>query len=175
MSEELVNAKYIEFVESQIDEYKKYSDLGSKDEISPYDINFALANYTHVHLALIAEYQRVKDMNIKAKRNFDVWWNRKVYEARKAVMAELKGNKYPAAKEFDSRALVDNEVEYLEKKEALDELEKKVAFIRRLLEAWKSYDSMLVNLSLNMRSEMKALSLVDRSNKKQRQRLVESE
>lgn len=159
---------YIKFVEKTIENHKKIGDLIRNDEIHPRELNTALGYYFNSNLALNAEYQRAKIEQAELEISFEEWWDKKFEEAKTQVRNEYeegKGSIKPAVKEFDTRTRSNNRVEYTSWKRKLTTAEAKTRFLLRLLETFKKYDSILVTLSNNMRTEMRTLSLEDRMNK----------
>lgn len=155
---------YIEFVQEQIKKFQENNRLITKDEILPETLNRALGEYGVVSAALIAEYQRAKLDEYQANAEFDDWWDAQVAAAREEVLSNVEGKKYPAYKEYELVAKERNADQYREMQDAIVAAERKVSFMLRLLDTYKKMDQILVNLSLNMRSELRALSLEDRMN-----------
>lgn len=161
---------YIQFVEEQIDRFQKNTALVSKDQIFPETLNRALAEYGVTSAALISEYQRAKLDHYQIESEFQDWWDDKVSRAKAEILEDITGKKYPAFKEYELKAKQDNLTAYRDYQDRLVTAERKVSFLQRLLETFKKQDQILVNLSLNMRSELKALSLEDRMNSNPKKR-----
>ncbi len=152
--------EYIEFVNEQVKKYKKYTNLIYEDEISPITINTALANYGDVHAMLLAEYNRKKTEAHDAELQFQKWWDDKICKTRKMYNREdLAGVKWLSIKEIMAEARNQNSDEYIERNNKLFKKQSELKMISDLLEMWKSMDNILVNLSVNTRSEMKNLSI----------------
>lgn len=156
--------RYLAFVNEEIKKFKSSTKLITNDHITPEAINRALGDYQITNATLIAEYQRSKTNEYIIKAQFEDWWDSKVSEARDRILSSIEGKKYPAYKEYELVAKKDNEREYREFQDKINVAENETSFLRRLVEAFKKQDNVLVNLSLNMRSELKALSLEDRVN-----------
>lgn len=173
MSETVSN--YIEFVEEQIDQFQRNTSLISDDHLTPRVINRALAEYGTNSAALISEYQRAKIEHYEIESEFQDWWDAKIVEAREDVLSNVEGKKWPAYKEYEVVAKQNNIEKYREYQDKVLVAERKVSFLQRLLDTWKKQDQILVTLAHNMRAEMKALSLDDRSNvePKRRRKLKE--
>lgn len=158
--------RYIEFVQSTIEKYRKNVDLIHDDRITPATINEALANYSSILFILTSEYQRKKAEAYETQLDFEAWWDEKFVEKRRALNdVNLPASKWASKQEIESEVRATYSVEYKAWKTVLFELDSKVSFYRQLLENWKKFDSILISLSHNMRSELKALSVEDRANK----------
>lgn len=159
---------YVDYVETQLTVYKNATELiqDGNGEITPSEINKSLGEYSRVQVGLIAEYKRLQAQQQKMQNEFTLWWDEKFVEKRR----ELNPTSSPASKwlskyEVESEVRVANKTEYLQRKEALDDMEARVSFLKGLLDAWKRHGDIIVSLSHNMRSELRSLSLEDRSNK----------
>ena len=163
-------SEYLSFVQEQIDKFKKNVRLISDDHITPEAINRALAEFQEINSTLIAEYQRAKMDQYKIESEFQDFWDSEVAKAREEILSNIEGKKYPAYKEYELLAKQRNYDRYRDFQDRLKIEESRVAFLRRLLESFKKQDNILVNLSLNTRSELKALSLEDRANSNPKKR-----
>ncbi|MEI7509695.1 MAG: hypothetical protein WCJ62_09565 [Flavobacterium sp.] len=162
---------YEKFVVENLNKFSEYSNFG-KQEISPWEINMALGAYHEVSVTLLSEYQKAKYILNQVKRNFTVWYDEKYLEARKELNnPNDPASKWASTKEIDSHTRVKNKEEWLSKTEQVEEQEQRVSFLSGLRDSWKAFDSMLVNLSQNSRSEMKALSIQDRMHSDIRKRV----
>ncbi len=159
---------YISYVEEQIEKWEKHSRLINEENntISPFLLNKVLGEYQGINLMLISELQRVKKEYFEIQSEFQIWWDEKYLKA-KAVLNPLDGpaSKWASTKEIESYVRVNEKNEFLIWNKKLFDKEARVSFMRRLMEQWRKFDSILVTISNNMRSEMKALSIFDRSNK----------
>jgi hypothetical protein len=158
--------QFIQYVENTIAKYNQHSTLVNNNEVSPYLVCLALADYMYVNNMLLAEYQRRKVELCQVQDEFDDWMDDKFYQTRQAMItANAAKTSKIAVKEIDNRVKVENKDDYKAYRNKVREADFKVSFIRRLLESWKKLDSILCTLSSNLRTEMKALSLQDRINK----------
>lgn len=158
---------YINFVQKMIQKYQKSVQLISDDRITPPSINSALANYGNVLFILTSEYQRKKSEAYELQLDFESWWDEKFTQSRQQLNnPELPASKWASKQELESYVRATYKNEYKEWKTKLFSVESKVSFYRQMLENWKRIENILVNLSLNMRSELKALSVEDRANRK---------
>lgn len=145
---------YIDYVTQQIEKLKRYEDLEQDSSISFHDVNTALAHNLKVTNALNMEYQRLKSQYSRIKREFDCWYSEKyIYERNLHNINDLASSKWLSAKELDCLVIVNNAEEYNNRKERLEAMELRVAFIRRLLDSWKSFSYTLNTLSENIRNE----------------------
>jgi hypothetical protein len=156
---------FIKYVEETIAKYNKHVSLVSNDEISPYMICLALADYMTVNHMLLSEYQRRKVELCGVQDEYDDWMDDKFYTVRSKMIEQNKAKTAKISiKEIDNAVKVEHKNEYKIYRNKIREAEFKVSFIRRLLESWKKLDGILCTISTNLRTEMKALSLQDRMN-----------
>jgi hypothetical protein len=148
---------YIEYVEQQIRRLKETSRLIQDGHILPYKVNKALAEYEEVSLGLTAEYQRVKTINKVLNRKYQAWWDEKFLEARDSLNGDRVKSKFASKAEIESQTRHNNKREYFEWQDKLDESESKVRFILRLIDNWRKEDQILIQLSKNMTTEIRAL------------------
>lgn len=162
---------YQEYVNKHIEKYKKYQQLINKNsnEISPMLINRALAQYNDVWDMLIGEYQKYKDELIDLEDEMNDWFDEKFVEVRHELINEIESKTVKlAVKEIETELKVRYSKTYRQYREAIKIVEKKKRFILRQIDKWKKFDGILNTLSNNLRSEMKALSLENRMNRKVR-------
>lgn len=167
---EQATQNYIEYVQSTIQEFQNIGNLLSDDqtEISPQRLNIALSQFYNISLSLNAEYQRQKMNHEALDTEYQVWYDEKFYRAKEKVISEYSEGARsikPSVKEFESTLRRDNKEEWKAWNLAVKESEAKTRFLLRLMETLNKYDSILTTISYNMRSEMRALSIEDRSNK----------
>lgn len=165
-----MNQDYIEFVQEKIKEMKSTARLIREGQVIPARLNTCLAQYTEVNLMLVAEYQNQKTEHKRLEELFQLWWDKKFIASRNLLNEDRAKTKFASKAEIDSQTRIDNEKEYVEKKRELSESESRVRFMLRLIDSWKSQKDILVNLSQNMRTEMKALYVEDWANKAQKVR-----
>ena len=156
--------EYLEFVQEQIKSFQKNTRLIRDDQIFPETLNRALAEYGNVASMLNAEYQRAKVDQYRVDSEFNDWWDEVVSEARNEILESIEGKKYPAYKEYELVAKERYREKYRAFQDRVYTAERRVSFLRRLIDTYKKQDQILVNLSLNMRSELRTLSLQDRMN-----------
>lgn len=163
-TESKVVADYIAFVQEQIALYQEFSTLSRLDHITPEAINSALANYQTIHTGLIGEYNRAKTNEYELNKKFSRWWDEKFYDVKKELNRNVNSKIKISVTEYENELKFKYADEYWALKDELHVAETKTSFLRRLVESWKKFDNILVNLSLNMRSELRALSLENRIN-----------
>lgn len=159
---------YITYVQEQIEQFKKYTNLidDALGEITPAQVNYALANYTNVNIALNTEYQRKKSELDREKRAFQVWWDEQFVVVRREMNPPTNpGTKWLSKQELESEVRSRNKTTYLQYRDKLDEIENQVSFLQRLLSQWADHGRMLTTLSQNMRQEMVSLGIQDRVDK----------
>ena len=159
MEEDLttLDEQYIEYVQQQLNNLKETEKLIEEGHVLPYRVNKALAEYQRIHDMLIIEYQRVKTINNRLKKRHKMWWDEKFLEARDKLNSDRTSSKFASKAEIESQARVDNKVEHLEWEDKLDIAEAKTRLLIRLLDSWSKNERILIQLSRNMQSEMKAL------------------
>ena len=162
---ETVLQKYIKFVNEMFNKFERLGNLINDEKlVTPEKVNYALAMYYNLSISLNAEYQRQKLNYEILNQEFERWCDEKFEEAKKEILNEYKETKIkPSLKEFETRMRIKNREEYNIKEMEVKEAEAKVKFLSRMQEILKSYDSILVTLSSNMRQEMRTLSLDSRS------------
>lgn len=158
--------KYVKFVEETIEKYTKYSNIISDaNEITPQIINEALANYSRVFDMLLFEYYRKKAEHKEVELEYIIWWSEKFNVTRSIFNdVSIPGTKWLSKNEIESETIQKNQTEYKQWQYKLFELENETSLLSRKIESWKKMDNILINISLNMRSELKSLSLENRFN-----------
>jgi len=160
---------YLSFVEEQIEQFKKASDLidASKNEVTPMMLNSSLAVYSRVNAMLNAEYQRKKWEALTLKRRFDALWDQWLTQQR-VIMYEGKPQSFKiAVSEIESTTRVEHAAEYEALQSEITEVETACEFLLRLMDQWKLHAKILEILSNNMRQEIASLSIENRMNNKE--------
>ena len=156
---------YISYVNGIIRKYKKLrSVVNEAGEVSPLEVNSALAAYSEVFDGLIAEYQRTKAVHRNLDTQYTLWSDTAFQEAKVQVIAgykELKSVK-PSVKEFEVQMRVNHAEEWADWQTKLQDAEAKERFILRMLNHVSSFDKILTTLSSNMRAEMMTFTLDSR-------------
>lgn len=160
---------YIKFVVDTLKTYRTYADRLTSDdhEIFPQDVQYLMAVYQSAKLGLLSLSQTKFRSYRKLKRNFTSWWNTKISESRKELLANIpKGGKYPALKEYALQAEERYKEEYNKWQDDLQDAEDEYNFVEELRKDWSSFDKILTNLNYNMCSELRSLSM-DREPRRQ--------
>jgi hypothetical protein len=154
---------FLIFVEDQIDKMKRYSKLGDNGNITFLELNQALCNYEQIYLTLIGLYN-VSNIELKRKQEeFDDWYAEKYLLIRsRENPREVSAQKWSSQKEIEMMVRKEHQFLYSAWKEDILILERKVAFLRRLLESWQSQQWILNTLSKNIQAESSASTLSDR-------------
>jgi hypothetical protein len=158
---------YLDFVQTNVQLLKDSANLIKEDTILPYRINACIAQYVEVALMLNSEYQRKKWEHKELTREYAKWWDKKFLMARDKLNSERTSSKFASQKEIESQTRVDNESEYEEWQEKLDACVAQSDFLIRQIDIWKKQDQLLITLSNNMRTEMRALSIDDRIDRRE--------
>lgn len=160
--------EYVEFVNEHVQKYHEYTDIVHEaPEITPEIINTALINYGKVYDMLIAEYYRKKADHKDVEMGYQEWWDDKFCRVRRELNSyDIAGTKWLSKQEIESEVRVQYRDEYKIWQSKLFKAEQEMNFLARKLEQWKKLDNVLVNISLNMRSELKSLSIENRMNRR---------
>jgi len=163
---------YKNFILNVIKKYKKYVKMTSNDmQITPADINTALAYYPSTYLSLIGEYNIKKLKHFEIKRKFQAWYDSKFVEIKTKMIEEAEkkqGDKKSsiklAVKEYETELRNSYKEEYNNwtTKVTLAEYEERM--ILRILDLFKGFDTILSTMGSNSRQEMRTLSLQNRMN-----------
>jgi len=157
--------EYIQNVNKIITEYKKYTEIINHDVITPQMINEGLANYGAILFTLSAEYSRKKAEVFTIEENFKMWWNEKFVSIRREFNDNnLAASKWLSKNELEAETKVRFKTEYMNKNAQVFAIKEELKLYSNLIDIWKKWDNILSQLSYNMRSEMRALSVEDRAN-----------
>lgn len=159
---------YVQFVNDHVAKYHEYTELvRDAIEITPEVINTALVNYGKVYDMLIAEYYRKKADLKEVEMGYQEWWDEKFCKVRSDINKyDIAGTKWLSRQEIESEVRNQNRDDYKDWQAKLFKAEQETNFLSRKLEQWKKLDTILINISYNMRSELKSLSLENRMNKR---------
>lgn len=160
---------YIKFVQENIEKFGEIGKLIRTNEV-PVDLVYkALAKYYDVSLMLNTEYQRVKIEKEMLVLEYDQWYADRFEVAKSEVLSETEAKKTkPSLKEYEMRVKTKFALEYASFTRRVTQAECECDFFIRLRDTLNKYDSILVTLSANMRSEMKSLSIENRAESRQR-------
>lgn len=147
----------LEFVEEQIKKMQAYSNLGNGMP-SFYELNEALLNYTNIQCSLISLDVMAKQEEHKVSEEFGDWLSEKYLEARQILNpTSLSAQKWASSKELEMWVRVTYKETYKQYNDKKTAAEMKVAFIRRLLDAWDKQSLVLNRLCKNI--EVEAMQL----------------
>jgi hypothetical protein len=155
---------YADFVNKKIQYIKRYSDLIQAGQITPENLNHALASYSGINNWLVTEYEKESLKYDFTKCEFEAEWDVWFLASKDKLNSSRVSSKFASNNEIEAEARVSNRDEYLRWKKILIAQERSVSFYRRLLDNWKKQGDVLVTLSNNMRSEMKAIMVNDFAN-----------
>lgn len=151
---------FTEYVQSMISKFSKNAQLIVDGEVSPKDLNRALAEYQSLNIALIGMYQKVKIEKSMAEIEYQKWYDNSFIKARNELNEDLESKKIKiSVTEIETLVRNKNEKDYYEWQNSKILLEHKEAFILRLVEQFKKWDSILIAISNNMRQEMRTLDI----------------
>jgi hypothetical protein len=155
---------YLQFVERNIKEFQILGDLTKDDEIPIEKVFFSMSQYYNMALMLNSLYQREKIHLKDLELTYEAWYSDRFTEAKLAVRQQNESkNAKPALKEYEMYIKEAYREEYFTWQKRLTLAESKCDFFLRLRETLNKYDGILVGLASAMRSELRALSIEDRS------------
>ena len=149
----------LDFVQEQITKMKKYSNLGNPEGMPGfYELNQALLDYNSIQCSLISLDVIAKRDLHEISEDFDQWLSEKYMEARSVLNpTSLSAQKWASSKELEMWVRVNYRDDYKKKNDAKNAAEMKVAFLRRLLDAWDKQSLILNRLSKNVEVEASQL------------------
>ena len=140
--------QYIEWVQQSISVVQRNLSSIHKPDISIADLKEILSNRVYASLAISLEYQRYKTQLEQRKREYKVWYSEKYVEVRDEVNpTSLAGSKWISKGEIDAVIISRYADRWSSKQEEIDEIERKVSFLRTIREAWSSIAYDLNNLT----------------------------
>ena len=148
--------RLLEYVESQINKMKKYTDLGNSDGIPGfYELNQALMEFTTIQSSLISMGVIAKIEYDKATEAFKDWYSEKYVETRERLNPpSLAGNKWASQTEIDAYIRRENRTEYGRLHKEMVCAEMKGDAMRRIQDSWNTYSLILNRLCKNVETEM---------------------
>lgn len=158
-SEKNSEEKLLEFVESQLELMDKYANLRNDSGfLDMYTLNEALLSYSSINCSLLSLDVVAKNELGKAQEAFDDWYAEKYHEIRsKYNLSSISAQKWLSSKEIELEIRSQYSFEYKGLKMEVDAAEKKLAFIRRLLEAWDKQLTVVRQLCRNTEIEINQL------------------
>ncbi len=160
----MIDFNLIEDDSEKIEIIRSIGDLIENGEIAPEKLNECLANYFSMssYLTSFLEYQEKVCHNLKL--DYKIWESEKMVETKLKMSVDLPKSVKLAQTEIEQQMIVDNRLEYIEWKHKIEDEERKEGFYRRLCDTMKQQSQMLINISQNMRSELKALATEKKAN-----------
>lgn len=147
----------LEFVEEQIRKMQAYSNLGNGMPTF-YELNEALLNYTNIQCSLISLDVMAKQEEHDLNEEFEQWLSEKYLEARQILNpTSLSAQKWASSRELEMWVRVTYKDKYKQYNDKKTAATMKVAFIRRLLDAWDKQSLVLNRLCKNI--EVEAMQL----------------
>ena len=125
-----------------------------------FEINQALLTYQDINLGLLALHNSAKMENTRAKEVFEDWYANKYLILREEMNPRsLSAQKWVSQREIEMAVRVRYKEEYHKYNWDVIITEQQLAFMRRLLEGWSSYQYVLTQLSKNLVSELNGLGV----------------
>lgn len=161
INEETSEERLLQFVEEQISKMKKYTDYGSMPgQVGFFELTEALKSYSTVQMSLVSLDVIAKLEHQKKKDEFDEWMSEKYMIAREILNPiSLSSQKWASAKEIEFYVRNTWKAEYKKLNEEATNAENRVAFCRRLLDAWKDHLFVLQRLCNNQQTEMTSVKM----------------
>jgi hypothetical protein len=158
-------AKLTAFVNQQIERMRSYVQFQAGQDPTFFEINQALLTYQDTNLGLLALHNTAKMENTRAKEIFEDWYAGKYIEMRDRLNPRtLSAQKWYSQREIELQVRNEYAEEYHRYNWDVIATEQQLAFMRRLLESWASYQYVLTQLSKNLISEISSLGIEDSLN-----------
>lgn len=142
-----------DYVNTNIAKMQKYCMLGNGMP-SFFELNEALLNYTNIQCSLISLDVVAKQEAHVISEEFEQWLSEKYLEARNILNpTSLSAQKWASSKELEMWVRVNYKSTYKELSDKKTAADMKVAFIRRLLDAWDHQVLILNRLCKNIETE----------------------
>jgi hypothetical protein len=155
---------YILFVQENIAKFQDIGQLIRHNEVALDKVFKAMANYYSVCLSLNQEYQRLKIEKVTLEIEYEAVYADWFHEAKLALYSATEDKKAkPALKEIEQRIIFAHRLDYFIWKKRMASAEAKCDFFIRLRETLNKYDGILTGLAASMRSELRALNIMDRA------------
>ena len=148
--------KLLEYVNEQIEKFRKYSNLGNTD-LAPgfYELAEALRSWPDVNYSLMGMNVLAKREYQKAKNEFDDFMAEKYMEQRSILNPPgMSATKYAGSKEIEYAVRNNYRDEYRRLSNAMNDAEMKIAFIRRLQDSWEKNLLVINRLCKNVDTEV---------------------
>ena len=155
--------RLLTFVESQLELMNKYANLrNSSGFLDMYTLNEALLSYSTINCNLLSLDTVAKSELGKAQEAFDDQYAEKYHEIRaQHNLNSISAQKWLSSKEIDLEIRCQYTAELKRLKADVDAAERKLAFIRRLLDAWDKQLSVIRQLCKNTEIEITQLKATE--------------
>jgi hypothetical protein len=159
--------EYVSFVTETIKEFENIGNLIRNDVVASDKLFKAMAQYYNVCLALNSEYQRLKIQKVNLEIEYEALYAEWFQEAKMTLYSANEEKKAkPALKEIEQQIIASHRLDYFVWKKRLAVAGAKCDFYIRLREILNKYDGILTGLAASMRSELRALNIMDRAEDK---------
>ena len=155
--------RLLTFVESQLELMNKYADLRNESGfLDMYTLNEALLSYSSINCSLLSLDVVAKNELGKAQEAFDDWYAEKYHEIRgRYNLNNISAQKWLSSKEIDLEIRSQYPADFKKLKSEVDSADKKLSFIRRLLDAWDKQLSVIRQLCKNTEIEITQLKATE--------------
>lgn len=135
------------YVESQLSKMPKFYVIDPKN-IDMKEVKKAMLTWNEIYERLTAIEIDAKMKLTKAKEDYDIFFNQRYTEiAKRENTNDKKASKWLSSTEIERLVKVEYTKDYLFYKEKVDVAETMVAYLRRRLESWQSYNFILANIA----------------------------
>jgi len=148
---------YIKFVKDAQKEIMELSDLIEEGYILPQRVNRCIVYYNRTLNTLIQEEERYLTKKRTLERAYRSWWDKVFLSARDKLNEGRSSSKFASLTEIQTQTRGDNREEFDKWEKAIEEMDDKVRFYKKLIDSWKKEDMLLNTLSSNLRTEMQKL------------------
>ena len=156
----MTEEEFLSFIEKEIETYRKHVNFEAKVDISFFELQEKLKEYSNVSLTLVYLSTRYRFQLKSLQRIFNSWFDKKVIDIQTVRnRLDIAKTKWLSTAELERIARVENAEEYSKRIEELDGLEAREKFINLLLKEWEMHSYILKNISDNIRSEVNNLGL----------------
>ena len=159
MSEE----QFCDYVSEEVQKYKKHAEFEAKADISFFDLQEKLKEYTDIGFTLTELQARYRYQYKNMKLKLDQWFDALVvYTQKNHNRLDIAGTKWLSSSELERIARVENSEEYQRRMEELNSVEAREKFITSLIKNWDNHNYILGQMSSNVRSEASSMNMEGR-------------
>jgi|WetSurMetagenome_2_1015567.scaffolds.fasta_scaffold12649_5 hypothetical protein len=160
----MIIEEYVSFSNEKINYIENICNLVKDGNIYPSVLNSIMSEYYSTSNWILRQYEIEMIYDTSLKQEYDVWWSEKFIEKKKEMQKDLPKSIKLSGNEIDIEVKISNKEKYLEWQNKLLLSDRKVSTLRRLNDNWKNMLQILITLSSNSRSEMKALGIENIAN-----------